>query len=297
MTYTYSIKKYNNMIVDKFIKVKTNPSNYKHYIDKGYSIGKCGEEIIIKILDLPSSSHVKINCKCDSCEVEKLTQYHNYNLFVKNHGIYTCYRCCGVKNKLTCDNKYGGFYSATKEYRDSVNDTIIKKYGSIEEYSDFIRDISKIKCNDKYGVDNVFQLDSTKEKIKTTMFDRYGVEHALQDKQFFDKSQKSGFKIKEYNGIKYQGTYELDFLKFCENNNIKVEKHTPIEYKYNLKSRKYFPDFYLPTYNLIVEIKSSYYYEKEKDRNLLKEEYSKKSGFGFIFIIDKNYDEFIIKYI
>ena len=89
----------------------------------------------------------------------------------------------------------------------------------------------------------------------------------------------------------------MDFLKFCENNNIKVEKHTPIEYKYNLKSRKYFPDFYLPTYNLIVEIKSSYYYEKEKDRNLLKEEYSKKSGFGFIFIIDKNYDEFIIKYI
>jgi hypothetical protein len=284
------------MIPDSSIKVKTNPSNYKHYKNLGYIINKCGEEIIIKTIHLPTSSHVKVNCKCDNCGISKYIPYFNYNIFISKHGIYTCYKCCNVKNKLTCFQKYGKFYSATEDYRNKVNTTIVEKYGSEEEYSNFIRKVSKEKCIEKYGVDNVFQLENIKDKIKQTLGERYGVEHALQSVEFFNKSQKNGLKVKRYNGVNYQGSFELDFLKFCEQKNIMVKKHKSIDYKYNDSIRKYFPDFYLPEYNLIVEIKSSYYYQKELDRNLLKEEYSKKSGFDFIFIIDKNYDELSKKF-
>lgn len=281
------------MIIDKNIDIRTNSSNYNHYISKGYSIVKCGDIITINVLDLLISSHVKVNCKCDNCGVEKKIPYHNYNLFIKKHEFYTCYKCCNVKNILTCNEKYGGSYSSTEKYRNDVNNTISEKYGSKENYSIFIRDISKTKCNEKYGVDNVFKLNSVKEKIKSSLFKKYGVEHALQNENFFDKSQKSGFKVKEYNGIKYQGTYELDFIKFCDKNNLEVKKHKSIKYYQNSKTRIYFPDFYLPKYNLIIEIKSSYYYKKEENRNLLKEKYSKESGFNFLFIIDKNYNDLL----
>lgn len=55
--------------------------------------------------------------------------------------------------------------------------------------------------------------------------------------------------------------------------------------------KRYNPDFYLPLYNLVVEIKSKYTYEKELEKNLLKQEAILKQNYNFLFIIDKNYIE------
>ena len=290
------MKKIKNMIIDKIIKIKINAKNYKNYKDKGYIFGKCGEEIEANVEDLPINSHTKINCKCDNCGVEKKITYGNYNLHKKLHNIYTCYKCCNIKGKLTDDIKYGCDHRSTKEFKEKCNKTILEKYGSKEDYSNFIRIISQEKCIEKYGVENVFQLDGIKMKSKKTMLDKYGVEHALQNLKLFEKSQNSSFKLNMHNGIIYQGTYELDFLKFCENNNIKVERGNIINYLFN-GDKKYYPDYYLPKYNLICEIKSSYYYERCLNINLIKREYTIKNGFNFLFIVDKNYKEleFFIK--
>jgi hypothetical protein len=59
----------------------------------------------------------------------------------------------------------------------------------------------------------------------------------------------------------------------------------------NDKKRKYHSDFYLPDYNLICEVKSLYTYNDDYDENMLKMEYTIKSGYNFLFIIDKNYNE------
>ena len=90
--------------------------------------------------------------------------------------------------------------------------------------------------------------------------------------------------------LKYQGTYELDFLESYYNKVI-IEKTNPIQYQLNENTHYYHPDFYLPDYNLIIEVKSSYTYEYDLDKNLAKNQYSIKSGFNFIFIIDKDYSE------
>jgi hypothetical protein len=47
--------------------------------------------------------------------------------------------------------------------------------------------------------------------------------------------------------------------------------------------------FFIPEYNLIVEIKSSYTYNYELDKNQIKKDYCIKNGYNFIFIIDKDY--------
>lgn len=65
-----------------------------------------------------------------------------------------------------------------------------------------------------------------------------------------------------YQGINFDSTWEFEFFKWCENNNIKCERNTK-GFKYNFEGvRTYYPDFYLPDFNTYVEIKGQ---ETEKD--------------------------------
>jgi hypothetical protein len=65
-----------------------------------------------------------------------------------------------------------------------------------------------------------------------------------------------------YNDIKFQGMWELEFYKYCEDNNIKIERSSQwFDYVWN-GNRKYNPDFYLPEYDWFVEVKG---YKTEKD--------------------------------
>lgn len=71
--------------------------------------------------------------------------------------------------------------------------------------------------------------------------------------------------------------------------NITVEKGPIIKYNFDNNNKYYHSDFYLLKYNLICEIKSSYYYDKFISINKEKEKQSIKDGYNFIFIINKNY--------
>ena len=90
--------------------------------------------------------------------------------------------------------------------------------------------------------------------------------------------------------MKYRGEYELNFIEFCQKNNVSIESIDAIKYQYKYIERVYFPDFFIPSLNLIVEIKSKYYYEKYIDKNIAKQEGCISLGYNFIFLIDKNYD-------
>ena len=89
----------------------------------------------------------------------------------------------------------------------------------------------------------------------------------------------------------YQGSFELDFLeKYYDK--FKIERGPTIEYEFEDSNKQYFSDFYLPELNLIVEIKSTYTFELSKEKNIEKQKKSISLGYGHIFIIDKNYQEF-----
>ena len=65
-----------------------------------------------------------------------------------------------------------------------------------------------------------------------------------------------------YNGIKFQGNWELNFYKWCELNDIKCIRNTQgFSYNWN-GARTYFPDFYLPELTEYVEVKG---YKTERD--------------------------------
>lgn len=150
------------------------------------------------------------------------------------------------------------------------------------------------------------------ERAKENMRKKYGKDHLLDDPDYQKKMLKgrsiSGtYKFKDEGSIDYVGSYELDFLQFCdETMNLKSTMITecPFVFRYNDgdKDRFYIPDFYIPSVNLIVEvkeggsnpnthpdyIKESKSKEKLKDAAIVAEE-----SHNFIKVVDKDYSEFI----
>lgn len=83
-------------------------------------------------------------------------------------------------------------------------------------------------------------------------------------KKMSELAKKNGFggwhtsRSIEYNGIKLDSTYEVTFAKDLDNNNIKWERPKPFLYKLNGIEHRYYPDFFLPDYNVFVDTKNDY---------------------------------------
>ena len=98
--------------------------------------------------------------------------------------------------------------------------------------------------------------------------------------------------------IKLQG-YEPLFLDYIFQNNLLDEQeivyHPPrIEYIINDNDKHYyFPDFFIPKYNLIIEIKSSWILKKQGiDIVARKKDATIKNNFKYLLILDNNFDEY-----
>ena len=65
----------------------------------------------------------------------------------------------------------------------------------------------------------------------------------------------------------------------------RVKEIPSIRYNFNGKSRVHFPDIYIPTKNMLVEVKSTYTYNKDIDKNLAKHQACKAAGFEHIILV------------
>lgn len=293
------------MIKEKVIPVKISPNIYKKYYDK-YGPFNCNDIIYVDIKDLTKSSAIIITAICRDCKVENKIKYYNYNIQLRRGDYYCCHDCSSLKNKKTNLIKYGTECPLqNKDIIEKTKNTMLKEYGvdniskldSIREErrSNFgvdVREKSKITWLEKYGVDNPSKSKNIKLKKEETTFKNHGVKNPSQSIEIFEKSQISGKKIKKHEiGLMYRGTYENDFLDYCLLNDIIVEKGPTIEYIFDDKKRYYHSDFYIPSINLICEIKSTYYYNLYHDKNISKEKSTKDLGFSFLFILDKNYEK------
>lgn len=245
--------------------------------------------------------------KAKITNIEKYgVEYTMQNIDIRNKAIATNiekygFGCSLQNDEIKCKKvetviKNYGVDNILKssKIREIIKNTNIEKYGvEYPSQSDEIKD-KIIKTNrEKYGVDHSFQADEVKNKIKNTNVEKHGVEYPSQNTEIFNKIQKNGYMYGIYENIHYQGTYELDFVKFCKINNIYIENvKFKIEY-FDNTTHFYHPDFFIKKLNLVIEIKSTYTYEMELEKNILKQEATIKSGYNFLFIIDKKYDEFL----
>ena len=201
-----------------------------------------------------------------------------------------------VKNKRKNTNieRYGvESYSNTDEYKAKIKKTSLDRYGvDSPNKVQFIKDKKVKSMLDKYGYISNSITKESKEILRNTNLERYGVEYPMQVLKFLEKQQKNSKKIVYYNEkLYYQSSYEKDFLDYLNNLDMLdlVERGPYIKYNYLGKSKRHYPDFYLHKFNLIIEIKSCYYYNKFLDINNAKMAECIKNGYNYIFIINKNY--------
>ena len=105
----------------------------------------------------------------------------------------------------------------------------------------------------------------------------------------------NNYKYKKYifpsgKSVNYQGYDNValdELIKMyneddIENNRQKIPK---IQYILNNKVCYYYPDIYIKSQNLIIEVKSTFTYKKQLVRNIIKSLSVRKSGFNFEFWI------------
>ena len=105
----------------------------------------------------------------------------------------------------------------SEEIANKKRETLHKNYG--DKFGDFMKN----KIKKKYGVENVFQLDNIKQKIKKTNLEKYGVENVRKLSSVTDKASKT---LKEKCFKKYGVTHPMKLEKNKEKLvNTNLEKY------------------------------------------------------------------------
>lgn len=209
------------MILTDKVTVKWSGANKLWYQSKGYGEYKHFQKFEIPVIDLMPTSPVKIKVMCDYCKVTIMEKhYHQYIVSRKEVKKDCCrdHTCQNKKRQDVFEFRYGvrnaSDIDGVKAKREKTN---IAKYGHIsplqnEDIKKLMRESSILKNGvpyhtqtkewkdtikevvfDRYGVDSVAHLESTKEKRKATNLKRYGNTHALSNPEIKAKSLKTKY--------------------------------------------------------------------------------------------------------
>jgi hypothetical protein len=142
-----------------------------------------------------------------------------------------------------------------------------------------------------------------REEFKARMMQKYG-KTALTDDPEHQQKMLAGRSIGQVytwldgSTTEITGLYEQHFLHFIETvYGFKSEYLTQpptIYYKDGEKTRFYLPDFYIPSLNLIIEIKggNEHYQKRDEYKEKLKADAAVAEGFDFVQVNDKLYSPF-----
>jgi len=218
-----------------------------------------------------------------------------YDKFIKEENEEICPICKNINlysnrwdrgYKSTCSKKHENElrYMKIKEFR-------LKNHGN-ENYNNSEK--RNLTNTEKYGNKCPMQNINIHEIIKNNNIKNYGVEWPFQSDEIQQKVLKtfSQYKFYKNTSVFYQTTYELDFIEKYIKTIANLQRGPTIKYKYKNKLTYYMPDFYLPSLNLIVEIKNSYLAKRDKNKIRAKKKATIANGFKYIMIIDKNYNHF-----
>ncbi len=248
---------------------------------------RCGEEVVFNDFN---SGYDKF-C-CNSCS--SVNYWDNAtDDFIKERTI---------KLKKTFLERTGeDWCSKTQEHRDKIKATSIKKFGCTHfTQNEEVINKSKETFDKLYGGQGAAS-PLIAEKIKSTTLKNHGVEYAWQIPGVQDKIQASRFALKDYvfpSGRieKVQGyeprALDMLLLEGISEEDIVVSRQDisdligPIFYEKNGQKSRYFPDFYIKSLNLVVEVKSLFTYNGyDHDEVLLKREATIALGFNYRFMV------------
>jgi hypothetical protein len=261
------------------------------------------------------STHVK--------KKHSLSYREYYDSYVKEENEGKCLECGketrynngigenGWKYSLYCSNRCRQLHTHGVEnqfqlesVKAKAKKTIRKKYG-VENASqaEMVKKKKEETLFKNYGVVNPSYSKEIRNKANKTNLSRYGSSNAMHSREIAEKASLNGggrartywYKTKCGNKIKIQGSYEKKFVAFCEGMGYTIEDGPRIEYLFKNKRKNYYSDFLITRQDgkkIIVEIKSTYWYNIHKEqtdaKNQYAEKYANKNGMKFCFIINDN---------
>lgn len=282
------------MLVSKFVDIKWNYRNRKHFESIGYKFTNINDVFTVDVNDLTDGSSVRVTLKCDYCGDEYECYYYSY---VKSHKILNkdaCRHCSCKKGKEANKAKRAKkYFTQLKEICDEHGYELIT---SIEEYTDVLMYIEYIcpmhglqksilsnmirghLCNgcgnDKIG----YILRSNADYVKEYIESFNG--NILLNKEDYINSRTCNLKIKcgscgnifvtSLNSYrkkmrkqcpscnKRESCGEETIRKFLLNNNIDFVQEKRFDDCRDIHALPF--DFYLPKYNLCVEFDGEQHY-------------------------------------
>lgn len=236
----------------------------------------------------------------------KSTQEKTKQTLMDKYGVDHNFKIPGVQEQIknTWLEKYGVDNPLkNEEIKQKMIAHNIEKYGfACPLQNEEIYKKSKATLFKNHGVEFSYQNEEIFNKYKKTMLERYGAEFWMQNDQDHTITHISKYKefILPNGNIAYLQGYEDYALEEVISkkydyddiviSNIDIFKNIPkIYYDYNGSTHRYFPDFYIKSENLIIEVKSEYTYNQYLEINNLKRQACLDNNLKFEFmIIDKN---------
>jgi hypothetical protein len=203
------------------------------------------------------------------------------------------------KTKQTNLERYGVEYlSQNLEIKEKIKQVNLRKIGVENQFqSNKIKETIKLTNLERYGVENPSQSEEIKKKKIATSFENYGVDYPMQNSEISEKQFKNSLRLKNFTFpdmivIKVQGYEDIALQNlvdqgYKQNDLITSRKDVPKIWYHDLeyKKHRYYCDIYIPCENRIIEVKSTWTYEKDLHINTLKAETCKVEGYNFEFWI------------
>jgi hypothetical protein len=220
----------------------------------------------------------------------------NETKFISLYGYKKCCskECIKKLREKTNMQLYGVINTyQSPEKKEKIKQTTLKNLGVDHNFkSQKIINKRRKTWLKNYGVDNPLKSKIIRAKMVNTYLEKDGVEHNMQNLTTFNKGLKTRLLLHNYKNTKitYQGSYELDFLENFYTKYPDIQNGPSIKYKFNNRNKVYHSDFYIPSLNLVVEIKSSWTLASDLEINE-KKKATIAAGFNYIMILNKDYKD------
>ena len=158
--------------------------------------------------------------------------------------------------------------------------------------SKLIRNKTKKTNLEKYGVEYPTQASEIVDLRRSNNLEKYGVISPTQLPEIYEKSVKSNYRRKEYvwktGQVSIVQGYEPLVLKELEDlgysfDQVKTKATDMPKFSYihKNKTKRYFPDIFIPKDNIVIEVKSDYTVVCNTEINSLKFQSVVDAGYEF----------------
>ena len=227
----------------------------------------------------------QIELKCNGCGISFLKNKAEYNRQIKkgNSNFYCTSRCCGkstagarikhieIERECLCCNKK--FLSTThKSHKKCCNITCAKRYSQSKiDVSTTSESLKKFYASQpkKELLCVICKIKFPKKRNETKTCSRKCLSVLLSQNSAANPNcgGETNYKKFKYKDVWMDSSWEVNLAKWLDNNSIEWKRDRKINFIWTDicgKKRRYYPDFYLPKYNIYLDPKNKFKLKKDE---------------------------------